>query len=113
MCFFIHPRHKKVKTAKKRITVWKTGKAIVDGFQTLSFNYKYERGKTNKPVLLFVYDNIIDEGYHSYSTYSAAEDSCWTIEDVFELYIPVGARYYYNPEDNQYVSNKIVFPKIK
>lgn len=113
MCFYIHPKHQKAKIAKKRIKVWKVGYKYHGGFVSPVERYAYWRGYQNETVQLMPEWGVVGRGYHSFSSYSVAKNMRGAFYNVYELYIPVGARYYYNPKNKEYVSNKIVFPKIK
>lgn len=52
----------------------------------------------------------IEKGYHSYVS---LDDAVLSSENdystkIVRMTIPIGAKYYYNPDDGEYVSNKIV-----
>lgn len=54
----------------------------------------------------------IDEGLHSYSTYDKAYKSSYGY-CVHRAYIPKGARYWYNSESEEYVSDRLVVTRKK
>lgn len=130
VCFIVHARHKEVKTAERPIQCFKLviphkysnhGSRILDErednhvYYALWQGFRYVEGHT--------YDAIgweektwggdpgtITFGFHSYSSSVIAHHEHYgqsydTV--VVEYEIPVGARYYYNPNTREYVSNKI------
>lgn len=117
MCFSIHQNHPKSKIATKDIKTFKV-LSITDGRISSPFkDFTYVLGKTYKLRLWFggIFDKKnISRGYHAYSTPYRAHILARDLTDdnktceVFETMIPKGARYFYNPADMEYVSNRIV-----
>lgn len=108
MCFFVHDRHKKVKIAKKNIRCWKVGEVHKTYFLSRYWDFRYSFGKLYKRKYLTVRDSVISRGFHSYS-----QKGDIFIGEIIEAVIPRGARYYYDPTNHEYVSNKIKILKPK
>lgn len=133
MCFNIHPEHKDAYIVTEEIVVWKSfsqlyfiyGKGVNPcnrgahtlktgsiGFKSYHQCFKYLFGKTYKiaksrlkPKLNFYGSKyIIEIGFHSFIHRS---DSYSHGDYSIKCYIPVGAHYYYNPQQGHYVSSSI------
>jgi len=106
MCFHTHYDHQEVKTAEKDIVCWKyltkDRKAPLQNFQ-----YEYNiLNKLGRP--LEVVDREISEGFHSHSEKRIAKLRATSDRKVFKFIIPKGSKYFYNPNDEEYVSDHIV-----
>lgn len=121
MCFFIHNVHKKVKIAEKPIRCWKRfDKWKEKNKWTYCSPYKgteYQKNtlyyaKLDRVKRVEVITARISKGIHSYSTRTEARKYKEWDEVIIECTIPVGAKYYYNPEDEQYVSDHLYIGKI-
>ena len=126
MCFYIHNDHKEVKIATETITCYKRVKkagSINFGdnksyfkkkgwcLNTLLSVYQYMpyRVKTLYEVNVRFPKNkfTISKGLHSYSTLKHTKWARDSFEIILECKIPKGAKYFYNPERNEYVSNQL------
>lgn len=113
MCFFIHPKHREMKTAERNIPCYKQGLRSLDQkiFFSRFYIYPYNLGQLNKivgewpihPPTLPV--TVIQKGFHSYSNRRYPSQQCL---EVVKCIIPKGAHYFYNPEDQEYVSDQII-----
>lgn len=111
MCFEIHPKCPKARTAEKDIVCYKEGYRHTDG--TFSPFYKssfyYRLGEVTKlpwkwrrwPVES---EDTICIGFHSYSN----KKRLGSYIDHVKCIIPKGAHYFYNPEAGEYVSDRII-----
>lgn len=123
MCFFTHYDHKKVKIAEKPIRCWKRfDKWKEKNKWTYCSPYRGTEYQKNtlyyaklSRVEYFGLSNIgrINKGIHSYSTRTEARECKERDEVIIECTIPVGAKYYYNPTDREYVSDHLYIMKIK
>lgn len=112
MCFFIHPKHPKMKTAKRDIPCYKEGFHYrKEFFYPKHFtNYQYDLGQLNKiegkwPIQWRGWSVVeIYEGFHSYSNKKELYGSFANVKCI----IPKGAHYFYNPERREYVSDQII-----
>ncbi len=125
MCFHIHNNHKEVKIAKKDITCYKLlvkrNPSDIGIFISPYRNYEYNfNKKTLYKVNNFIktyktYDTIsitdITKGLHSFSSIKGLKDKHWlsTYNIAFKCIIPKGTKYYYNPDDKEYVSLALEF----
>ena len=115
MCFEIHSRYPKPRTAKKDIVCYKSVYATFDDdgeyrefysvYQTFLYRIgtEYSLGKELK-----VRDGLsIDEGFHSFSNKKKLKP--WNTDEFAHLkcIIPAGSTYYYDPLDREYVSDRI------
>lgn len=105
MCFIIHEKHKEPKIATKDIVCYKSGSKIAKGnFESFWQDHVYRQGSPKRTVKLVVsHRNEIQRGYHSFVKKPVTKLS------IAKFIIPKGAKYYYNPTENEYVSNKIIF----
>jgi len=131
MCFYVHNKHLKEKTAKRNITCYKVfssydinsnqhGKYIRSYYR--SFNYKfgthYELDGYINPLLdANGYPSIINVGLHSYTSLEKtkkiiSEMASYYKKIIIPCIIPKGSKYYYNPEDGEYVSDQIIIGKF-
>lgn len=115
MCFFIHPKHPEVKTAKRDIPCYKNGYRIPTGFRPLyQVAYRYVLGDLNKienwtgPAVAHLFGDTISRGYHSYSNKKRLSRGYACVKCI----IPKGAHYFYNPEDREYVSDQIIIQEF-
>ena len=119
MCFYISHQKGlgKKQIATKNIPVYKVlrryNHALIGIYIT---EYTYFDDRTTKKEILHESELIrdpgmmINKGLHSCSTIRIASNiidvhGCGTI---IQAYIPIGATYYYNPNEEEYVSNKLV-----
>jgi len=119
MCFHIHPRHTRIKTAKKDIACFKvlekdeeTSRWYSPWQDTEYRNNRLKKAKIDEPS----WSDKIHQGLHSFSTKSEADftTSNGFNREVFEAIIPEGSQYYYNPDEEEYVSNQLmVIKRIK
>ncbi|MEI7425177.1 MAG: hypothetical protein WCK10_03610, partial [Candidatus Staskawiczbacteria bacterium] len=99
-----------VKIATKNIICWKYfGKTDKHGGISYWRDHKYyfnTKEFITDPLWPRIEDTAIDEGFHSYSKYSQI---CGVVfrKNIVKCIIPIGAKYFYNPNANEYVSNKI------
>jgi len=115
MCFTVHEKHRKVKIAKQGITCWKVftdrwQKNIVpydQGFKSEYLDFKYNFYKLYTGKLDLPDGREINEGFHSYSTIDKALSVKSRNQSYVECFIPIGAKYYYNPRTREYVSDSI------
>lgn len=116
MCFHIHKDHRRVKTAKRDLTVWK--RLHFTGSGTLLspiIKFRYEKGKlyrTDQSLVVYPSTNpqYIDEGFHAYSSYAKCESNIYLEfgESVFVCTIPKGAKYYWNPLTEEIVADRLI-----
>lgn len=104
MCFVIKKgRHAKEQTAKEDIIVYKIikpdNRSLFRDFQ-YSPNTLYRLRKKLKKSSY----GAISQGFHSYSVKSLASS---LYKKRVKFVIPKGAKYYYNPVDNECVSSSI------
>jgi hypothetical protein len=114
MCFIIDPDLcSKVIIAKKDTRVYKilklNEKNVYSPYKNFIYKpkklYKTDSGNI-KPYYKGCYF-IINEGFHAYTTLKKAIHQIDLFEIIAEFFIPKGAKYYINPDDNIIVSNKI------
>ena len=108
MCFIIHPKYREMKTAKRNIPCYKEGARSYDQktFLPRFHYYRYNLGQLNKiegewPLLIF---SEIHKGFHSYSN----KNRLSRLHVGVKCIIPKGAHYFYNPENQEYVSDQII-----
>lgn len=111
MCFYKHRDHEKVKIAKQDIKCYKL-------FETINLIYavsicrgfKYRRNKKYKVWFFKTQSFEINRGFHSWTKLEGRDRILRDDrrENYLECIIPKGAKYYYNPYDKEYVSNKII-----
>lgn len=122
MCFKVHYAHTDFKIAKKNIICYKIGYGDQDYFVSLGRHYIYKRNVPTPKVALKKYKSplyeAIDEGYHSFSDLSYVVDILiqnkiteFASLRIGKFIIPKGAKFYYNPEEKEYVSNTIIFQR--
>lgn len=134
MCFFVHEDHPTVKIATKNIVCYKSmylkkkglgyhylGKHLTRynfknyGFRTpyqdVEIDFEKPLVKSKLKVVMRAGSNtkIIELGLHSYSNLPSARDEYGNI--VIKCIIPKGSKYYFNPEDCEYVSNQLLYTK--
>ena len=117
MCFTIDKNHKKPITAKMDIECYK---AVLVDEKTAHRNFVYSPNtlyKQNKFWALknfisgTILDNSINEGFHSYYNLNKAK-RCYGYSDYYKMIkciIPKGAKYFKNPETEEYVSNQLIY----
>lgn len=131
MCFYIHNKHLKEKTAERDITCYKVfssrdingnqhGKYIRSYYR--SFNYKfgtrYELDGYINPILGAKGDPyMINVGLHSYTSLEKAKKviqgmASYYKKIIIPCVIPKGSKYYHNPGDREYVSDQIIIGKF-
>lgn len=117
MCFYIHRDHRKEKIAEQDIVCYKRLKPIflfwgVSPFR--GFSYRLRKTYKSKIIRSRYSSDRIEEGLHSYSDFDQAYYRTHYDESIYKAIIPKGSTYYYNPEDHEYVSNRLkVIKKIK
>ena len=118
MCFTIsdNKQWNKPRIAKKDIIVWKVFGSISEDYcisQFLDFSYTYNIQYNT----VFTYSNRkielkdtknIEQGFHSYSKKAVKMFYKNGKRRTIKCIIPKGTRYYYNPEELEYVSNSII-----
>lgn len=131
MCFYIHPSHTEAKIATKNITCYKS--VYLDLFDLDNFEgitRKITRSNLNKIVLSTPFyaqqidysksllkrskivkrdEKAIEQGLHSYDNAFSCNASFGNL--IVECVIPKGAKYYYSPKNNEYVSNQLLYTK--
>lgn len=113
MCFVIHFNHEKIKKAEKDIVCYKLIHKKGRFYKSIYQGFIYEPGECYyENNMKKNYMNCIHEGFHSYKTYSKAEheNNIFGVE-IIRCIIPEGAKYYYNPEYKEYVSNYLIIGK--
>jgi hypothetical protein len=101
------------KIAEENIPVWKRlydmGHEYLSPYQAFS----YKRGETYTSDLVIEGEAtdalIVNKGLHSYSNLEKAHRGCVWNEDVVEMYIPKGAKYWESGTWEEYVSDSLVF----
>ena len=120
MCFHIHKRHKRIKTATEDIVCYKvfprrsrTGNQHKQYVRSLFQEFKYELGETYYEDSITVNETYqeIYSGIHSYSTFTMAKERTYLHRIIVKCIIPAGAKYYYNPIRKEYVSDYITIGK--
>lgn len=106
MCFIIDPKYPEKKIAKRDITCYKNlNSDMTSPFQGM----QYKLGVLYKqPIGAIIYDDVIREGFHSYSNKRKAirmPDRDWSL---YKCIIPKGSEYYYDSGYREYVSNQII-----
>lgn len=120
MCFNIHPKHTTELIAQEDIKVKKYYHLGESHYESPWQNHKVEAGKLyTEPAYgeiktdMFGYD-IINKGFHSYDLEVNDRDSYYRSyhnSHPIECTIPKGTRYYYNPDDMEYVSEALLIGK--
>lgn len=119
MCFTVHPKYPDVKVAKRDIVCYKYGHS--DGIVFISFcrDFAYEFGKVYSQrkrrwpcgfVSSSRSPSYIEEGFHSFSNKKAIAGLF--VGTKVKCIIPKGAKYFYNPDAKEYVSNQIIIKEI-
>lgn len=113
MCFYIHPEHPEMKTAKRDIVCYKNGYRTPSGVFRPLYRcfYRYVLGELNKIEDWYVqveagacvFGRIL-QGFHSYSNKKQLSRRYAQVKCI----IPKGAHYFYNPSDQEYVSDQII-----
>ena len=107
MCFYIHYDHKEEKTATRDIECWKI---LSKDLKSLYRDFQYEVEKLyqqKNPLHVDIWDQI-DKGFHSYANKATAKKRMIFTRKITRFVIPKGSKYYYNPVDEEYVSDKII-----
>jgi hypothetical protein len=117
MCYTTNKAREVAQVAKKDIKVYKVFNEKNVRFDTKSFKltirsvhmgFTYEFGECYHEDGLVAYTcGSINVGLHSYSTLNKAKNS-WGGNLVVECTIPEGAKYFFNPNSKEYVSDYIV-----
>lgn len=122
MCFYIHPKHPKVKIAKRDITCYKVVfppsfciyRSSVTGFRYI-LGKQYTVGPQEKEFVRErdYWSNEIEPfkigggAFHSFS--NKKKIKCFPrVWSRIKCIIPKGSRYYYNPDYKEYCSNAIM-----
>jgi hypothetical protein len=126
MCFKINKNYPKALTAEHDIECYKVMKIpYVSYFESL----RYKLNTLYNETIQIVYQNdedidgdtkgYIEDGFHSYAhRFNANEfienfvQNKKIFVDIVVCIIPKGAKYYYNPIDEEYVSNQIIIKGI-
>ena len=134
MCFYIHRDHYKLKTAEEDIVCYKEANKLttfsfrtsdeikgtedIQGFISFYRFFDYKFGETYGYINLSEHEfsnmeetsrlGVIHEGFHSYIAYQVCDDHNFCIK----CFIPKGTRYFYNPDYNEYVSERIRIGKV-
>lgn len=122
MCFEIHKKYLNVQIAKKDITCYKILNKEDDGiiasivYDEVYFKKGGSSEYVNKEVKEFSFNTDrteINSGLHTYSSYVLAHHKAkYHNKQMHKCIIPKGTKYYYNPDDQEYVSLKLkVFRK--
>ena len=106
MCFLIET---KVKVADWEITCYKSAEKKNDEMVLSGLRrYPYAKGIIQPMIRFsrrkFDYSQVIDFGYHSWSTTKYGANA--------EFVIPVGSKYYYNEKFEEYTSDCVKFKKL-
>lgn len=102
-----------VRKAQKNIKCYKllriTGKKARSPYQHMiyfnSLTYQNKSIKSANFEFMHESKHYLYDGLHSYSN---KKYICKRYHKIFEGYIPKGTRYYYNPIDHEYVSEKLI-----
>ena len=119
MCFFVHPKHPDVKIAGKDIVCYKEGlkrKSTADQFRSFFKDYTYYLGQTyvisekwpkilSSRVFGSNYDTV-EKGFHSYSNKKRLSKARVMVR--VRCIIPKEAKYLYDPDNQEYVSDQII-----
>jgi len=114
MCFIIDEKHPDKKIATKSIMCYKVLKMVDNKLRSpyQNFSYKLGRKYTSR---LGKECGYINKGLHSFSSKEAAlyERDDWYASKyiIFICKIPKGSEYYYNPTNQEYVSNQLIITK--
>lgn len=112
MCFAIQKKFKEPFRLEFDILVYKLGFSH-DNMTTFTpycqRSFYYEKNKENQDVTICPVDGrYIYEGYHSYtSIYTAKKSKC--DEKIALFVIPKNTTFFYNSNDNEIVSEKIIY----
>ena len=117
MCMLLKDANAVLKIAKRRKVVWKVLRDDLKGGWSGPYmnNFKYELNKSYESELglcesYLGYSNI-KEGLHTYKPYSKSAGlrglNLLTYNIIVKAYIPVGAEYYYDSMNQEYVSNRL------
>ena len=122
MCFHVHPDHREPKTATRSIRVWKrfeTVRQAPDGSTVMLSPYRafpYHMGQEySQAGPLMPTATTIERGFHSHDSLESAldrRDRTVDTDHVIECTVPKGATYYWNPDKNEIVSDRIVLKTI-
>ena len=123
MCFHKHSEHPIVKTAGRTIVCYKRltsshdGKVLFSPYQNSQYKIgevrKMEYNFASKPFIknsstFRMRKNEINKGLHSYSEHSKALWNKSSSESIYKCYIPKGAKYWYNPDRQEYVATQLI-----
>jgi hypothetical protein len=117
MCFYISKHYPKALTAEHEIECYKL---LFHDYESLYHYFPYKLNKLYKTTIreedTDIFGSIIKRGFHSYSHRFIANEKREK-SDLANLLlvtciIPKGAKYYYNPLDEEYVSNQIIIKGI-
>lgn len=128
MCFSIHRKYGRKQIATADITVYKVLSIRYDGtLRSLYFGTRYVKKRLYDLGISLKrsrYDkNDIHAGFHSYSTINMTTNNSPLLNNNYKhnsnydsnvpviCRIPKGSEYYYNPSDEEYVSNKIIIDR--
>lgn len=122
MCFHVHQDHQQPKTATRSIRVWKRFRP---GLISPYLLFRYELGKEYRSEMVIKprfndsrcsFDPSIEQGLHSYSSMRRAHyvsSFSQFTELVLECTVPKGSTYYWNPQMQEIVSDRLVIKTIK
>ena len=113
MCFLIHNDHQVSQIATEDIVCFKRMIPFNHNILITPYrDFEYKIGKTYSAEFSDKLGiGIIEEGLHSYTNKERAK--LWKTSDeiVVKCIIPKGSIYYFNPNDEEYVSNKLYVKK--
>lgn len=111
MCFNIEGKNEGKKIAQKDIICYKLFGETPTGLpKSPIMEFRYTIGKMVKRNIGKPCYGEIRRGLHSYSTHKIATErrGIFWGEHLYRAIIPQGSEYYYNSEDEEYVSNQII-----
>lgn len=108
MCFIIHTTqpYSDEQTANADIVVYKVIQSCNRSLH-LDFQYAPNLSYRLRKKLKVVRSDSIDKGFHSYSSFAKAKRRVFHHWKAVKFIIPKGAKYYYNPDHDEYVSSSI------
>ena len=117
MCFYITDHKRR---AKKDILVYKLVsrdrpdkiRSSIKGFKymlgsTYTTKFSYSGGFTVLPTWPFIFHTAVEQGYHSYTSYSRAFLHQDSMSKIMRCIIPKGTLYYINIWKQEYVSQSL------
>jgi len=127
MCFTIHSNFKKLKVAKKDIQCLKflqvdpRKRTTRAPYYTSTIYFKEDSKKKRiikNEEFSWVGERFIERGLHSYTIdidQNVKRSSSISLRKstVFNAIIPKGAKYYYNPDNKEYVSTRLIVYRVE